>query len=81
MASDFVSAHAATVVGLAVLAAGAIRRRWFTVLVAGCALAICYSRIYLGKHFPLDLLWGGLVGAALGGAALGCYRRFTRTKR
>ena len=76
-----VSAHAATVVGLAVLAAGAIRRRWFTVLVAGCALAICYSRIYLGKHFPLDLLWGGLVGAALGGAALGCYRRFTRTKR
>ena len=76
-----VSAHAATVVGLAVLAAGAIRRRWFTLLIAGCALAICYSRIYLGKHFPLDLLWGALVGAALGGAALGCYRRFTRTKR
>lgn len=76
-----VSAHAATVVGMALLSAGAIRRRWFTALIAGCTLAICYSRIYLGKHFPLDLLWGALVGAALGGAALACYRRLTRAKR
>ena len=40
-----------------------------------CSVVICYSRIYLGKHFPMDLVWGTLVGAALGYAALRAYRR------
>ena len=53
-----VSAHAATIVALAVLACGAIRRRWFTGLMVVCSVVICYSRIYLGKHFPMDLVWG-----------------------
>lgn len=75
-----VSAHAATVVGLAVLSAGAIRRRWFTILMVCCTVLICYSRIYLGKHFPLDLMWGTLVGLVLGGAALRAYRRITRPR-
>ena len=69
-----VSAHAATIVSLAVLSASVIRRRWFTVLMVFCTLLICYSRIYLGKHFPMDLVWGALVGAALGLAAYGLYR-------
>lgn len=73
-----VSAHAATVVALAVLACGAIRRRWFTWLMVVCTLLICYSRIYLGKHFPMDLVWGTLVGLLLGGAALWGYRRLMR---
>lgn len=75
-----VSAHAATVVALAVMSAGVIRKRWFTILIVCCTLLICYSRIYLGKHFPLDLAWGTLVGIALGGAALWLYRRVTRKK-
>ncbi len=73
-----VSAHAATVVALAVLACGAIRRRWFTWLMAVSTVAICYSRIYLGKHFPMDLVWGTLTGLLLGGAALWAFRRLTR---
>ena len=75
-----VSAHAATIVALALFAARTIRRRWFSVLVTLCALAICYSRIYLGKHFPMDLVWGALVGAVLGGAACAVYRRLTSGK-
>ena len=71
-----VSAHAATIVALAVLSAPAVRRRWFTLLMVLCTAAICYSRIYLGKHFPMDLVWGSLVGAALGRAAYAIYRRF-----
>ena len=73
-----VSAHAATIVALTVLSAAAIRRRWFTALMLFCTVLICYSRIYLGKHFPMDLVWGTLVGAALGYAALRAYRRLIR---
>lgn len=66
-----VSAHAATIVALAVLSCGAIRRKWFTALMVVCTLVICYSRIYLGKHFPMDIVWGTLVGLGLGYAACG----------
>ena len=71
-----VSAHAATIVALSLFAARVIRRRWFTVLMVCCTLLVCYSRIYLGKHFPMDLVWGALVGALLGWAAWALYRRF-----
>lgn len=73
-----VSAHAATIVALAVLSASAIRRRWFTLLMIVCSVLICYSRIYLGKHYPMDLVWGTLVGVGLGLAAFWVYRRFPR---
>lgn len=74
-----VSAHAATAAALATLAAATIRRRWFTLLILLYTLAICYSRIYLAKHFPMDLAWGALVGLALGYGAYGLYRRTIRT--
>ena len=51
-----VSAHAAVIVTLAVLSASVIRRRWFTGLMVLSTLLICYSRIYLGKHYPMDLV-------------------------
>ena len=75
-----VSAHAATIVALAVLSASVIRRRWFTALMVFCTVLICYSRIYLGKHFPMDLVWGTLVGAILGWAAYQAYRKLTQKK-
>lgn len=73
-----VSAHASTVVALAVLSISVIRRRWFAWLMVACTLLICYSRIYLAKHFPMDLFWGTLVGAALG---YGAYRIFVAAGR
>ena len=76
-----VSAHAATIVALAVLSASVIRRRWFTGLMVFCTLIICYSRIYLGKHYPMDLVWGTAVGIALGLAAFWTYRRLSRPKK
>ncbi len=71
-----VSAHAATIVTLALLSAKAIRRCWFNLVVIAATLIICYSRIYLGKHFPMDLVWGTLVGLLLGYAAYYLFREF-----
>ena len=64
----FFSAHAANSFGLAVYFAvfwGSSRRIWAALLLFW-ALLVAYSRIYLGVHYPLDVLSGGLAGALLG---------------
>ena len=69
-----VSAHAATMTALAVLSIPTVRRAWFAALVIAATAAICYSRIYLGYHFPFDILLGAATGAVTGGAALAAMR-------
>ena len=61
-----VSAHAATIVSIAVLSANVIRRRWYGWTMVVVPVLICYSRIYLAKHFPGDLVLGSAVGATIG---------------
>ncbi len=70
-----VSAHAATTIALATMSIAVIRRRWFTPLMVTASLLICYSRIYLAKHFPMDIVWGALLGLVLGYAAYRIYMR------
>lgn len=70
-----VSSHAATIVAVVVLSAAVIRRRWFTLLGIAAILLICYSRIYLAKHFPVDLLLGTGVGLITGGLMLWLYKK------
>ena len=76
-----VSAHASTVWALCILSASVIRRRWFSIVMVAITLMICYSRIYLAKHYPMDIFWGTLLGIGLGliGYML-FFRYFCRTK-
>ncbi len=56
------SGHAqgtATVFGFIALWA---RRRWFTAIIATLILLVALSRLYLGVHFPTDILGGWLLG-------------------
>ena len=70
-----VSAHAATIVAMAVLSSVVISRRWFTWVMIVVALVVCYSRIYLACHFPQDIVLGMAVGvvSACAGIALFSY--------
>lgn len=63
---SFVSSHAANVFGLACLSSLLYRKRWFTVSIYTWATLVSYSRIYVGKHFPLDVLCGALLGMLAG---------------
>ena len=69
----FPSCHAANTFGLAFFIYFLFRNQALTYLVMLWALLTCYSRAYLGVHYPGDLLVGALLGLA--GAAL-CYGLF-----
>lgn len=62
----FFSAHAANTFSIALFFSLLIRRRLFVVAMMAYSLVNCYTRLYLGVHYPGDitvgLIWGALVG-------------------
>ena len=67
----FISSHAANVTACATFLALRYRNRLLTALLALWCVLVCYSRPYLGKHYPGDVVVGAMVGFALG--ALVCF--------
>ena len=63
-----VSGHAATIAAMATIAIPTIARRWFTWMMIAVVLLICYSRIYLAYHFPVDIALGLITGVLSGGS-------------
>ncbi|MBN2763409.1 MAG: phosphatase PAP2 family protein [Bacteroidales bacterium] len=62
----FVSSHAANSFAWAVFTALLLKNRYYTFFILIWATVISYSRIYLGVHFPGDVLGGILLGVMLG---------------
>ncbi len=62
----FFSAHAANTFSIALYFSFLFRIRLVTFFLIGWSLVNCYTRLYLGVHYPGDitvgLLWGGTVG-------------------
>ena len=70
----FVSSHAANCFGIALFVAMAFRHRALTAALVCWAFIMMYSRIYLGVHYPGDILGGMVVGTLSALAALWLYR-------
>lgn len=62
----FISSHASNTFGVAVFFSLLLRNRCSTLLLLLYACLSSYSRIYLGVHFPFDILCGALWGAVSG---------------
>jgi len=66
----FVSSHAANSFGFALLSSILFKNRKYTFVIFGWAALLSYSRVYLGVHYPGDILGGMIVGIL---AAMICF--------
>lgn len=62
----FVSTHTSNAFSLALLSSLLIKKRWFSISVFIWAVLISYSRIYVGVHYPGDVIGGMVLGLGLG---------------
>jgi undecaprenyl-diphosphatase len=73
-AFGFVSSHASNVFALAAWSHLLLRRQWYAALIFLWASLVSYSRIYLGVHYPADVLGGAVLGICTGWAVYRFYR-------
>lgn len=64
------SCHAANTFALATLLSCVMRNRLFTYGIFGWAIVVSLSRLYVGVHYPTDLLCGAAFGSVFGYLAL-----------
>ena len=75
---SFTSSHAVNITALAAIMS--YEYRLFSPVIIGVALLVCYSRVYLGMHYPFDVLAGIFFGLFYGGGAVYLKVRLFRWK-
>lgn len=77
---SFPSSHAVNTFAAATLFT-VFYRRWVPLVVYGLAALVSYSRIYLGLHYPSDVLGGAAIGVACALVLVLGYRAVVRLIR
>ncbi len=75
----FVSSHAANFFAIATLVTLIMRRGLGAAALYSWGLVQCYSRIYLGVHYPGDIL-GGMIVGLLAGWLVWCLMRWVQRR-
>jgi undecaprenyl-diphosphatase len=72
----FVSSHAANTFGLAVIISLIFREMWITLFMLIWASIVSYSRIYLGVHYPFDVMGGAIWGSLIAGGIYYYFKKY-----
>lgn len=70
----FVSSHAANSFAIASFTLLLLNNRLYSGLIIFWATVVSYSRVYLGVHFPGDIIGGAILGMVIGFILYKCYR-------
>lgn len=70
----FCSAHAANTMSIAVFFSLLIRSKLMSITLIAWSLLNCWTRLYLGVHYPSDILAGLALGAIVGALVYWLYR-------
>ena len=73
----FISSHAANTFGLTFFMVFIFRERWLSISLVTWAVVVSYSRIYLGVHYPGDVIAGALWAILLAYVVYWLYKAFT----
>ncbi|RZL15228.1 MAG: phosphatase PAP2 family protein, partial [Pedobacter sp.] len=65
---SFPSAHATNHFGIAVFLILVFYKKWKPILPLGLlwAFSIAFAQVYVGVHYPVDIICGSLLGTLLG---------------
>ena len=72
----FISSHASNVFGLAVVVGKLMNKKFLFVALFIWAAGVAYSRVYLGVHYPLDILGGMLWGTFVSLIIVSLYKKY-----
>lgn len=75
---SFFSAHAANTFSIAIFFSLLIKNRLFTAFMLLWSFVNCYTRLYLGVHFPSDVLIGLLYGGCIGATIYILYNKVSK---
>lgn len=71
----FVSSHAANFFGLAMFTALLFKNKGYSLYIFLIAMAVSYTRIYMGVHFITDIVPGAIIGILIGWLMYFCYKQ------
>lgn len=74
----FFSAHAANTFSIALFLSLLFKHKVFSTCIIAWSLLNCWTRLYLGVHYPLDILCGLLFGACIGSLYYFLYRLWSK---
>lgn len=77
---SFFSAHSSTSICLVMFSTLYLRNKIYGILAFVWAMAVAYSRIYVGKHYPLDVIVGILFGLLTGWLTYYLLRSYVKRK-
>lgn len=71
-----VSSHAANSLAFVILTSYFVRNRWYIAAMSVWFVVVAYSRIYLGVHYPMDILLGVVDGTLYSLLVIWIYKKF-----
>lgn len=77
----FVSSHATNSFGFALFTSLLFRNKLYTFFIFSWSLLVVYTRIYLGVHFPGDIIGGMILGLIIGYGVFRLTKWFSNSRK